>query len=266
LSTKKIPTTSPLHRRFVEASYHLDDFGGTFLAAKALLAHVGPDRGAWATLLDHSLDLAEIAYAVGGIASHVPDAEFGTVVRDTTRAIANAVQDRKHDDDEAYDLLAMSLFDRRRLMEAIAKVDGKAAITADDDGNYETKRATVRKLAGIVKQVATIRAVGSLRRIKVSDGGTHYTLVGPQSGRQGVRAIALTDEALGDETQVNIPKLFDAAPTPDRGELEVSHNFTGRKLGVLRQSDPVVSKVIAAGEKLVIKASDLQYSYVLFTV
>lgn len=223
-------------------------------AAMAILEmHGDKPRGPWITNLDQEMDLAVLILAFMRLVKRdqASDAKYAG------QDLAEKILGYSTTDNQG-DIPMLSLVDRARIVDAIATVSPTKLIR-------KARARTVKALADIVKERVTIKAINELS-IKVADGKVQRTIVGakgPAAGQGLASMISFTEEALGDDTQVNIPAQYAKAPTTNTREIEIVHNLTGRTLVVARDSTPAVTFEAIAGRSIYLNSDDLINNHVL---
>ena len=226
----------------------------------AILELAGDDYGPWTTLVADELDTAVVALAVYTKLSSWEEEPRLTATSNIREQIATAMAGRRG----ATDIPSLSLVDRDRMVDAIGLLKDADVITRSYYPYHQLTAAALKSLTDIIKERVTIKAVGRYF-LRYVDGTVTKRLRGAlvpvNTGM--LSSAAFTEEALGDDTKVNIPKQIQNAPQQDSDAAEISHNLTGRVVVVTRKSSPEVVTKIATGSKHVVKVSDLLHNHVI---
>lgn len=251
------------------ASWNMD-LREHFVSIAAFFESLGDKpRGPWATYLDHMLDHPLLTLAFTKIVGHLttPDSKADTA-NTCAHALIKALTGTRHRTSGGnHDVAALSLADRDRLTDAIVGLNGRTAIAEDKNGNHVLTDAALKSLVAVVAERAFIKAVGTYF-LRYADGPVVKTLAGariPVNPDNKPLVASFTEEALGDDTQVNIPKQLARAPQAgaDAAAAEITHNLTRRILVVTRKSAPEVVTNVATGKSHTIKVGELIYDHVL---
>lgn len=247
------------------------------IAASILETHGDKVHGPWLTKLDHSLDwhyvyvaFAKAAITAPSVVEQKTDLDKGymrhTVAYDSTKLLSKTINKANNlPNSSRSDFHALSLVDRGRLLDAIARLDGSKVFVEPNNVGFLHKALTpaaADKLAKVIDERAAITALGT-GSITYNDGSTVKTLVGTSSNEatQGMpTTIAFTEEGLGGKTKVNIPSQYATFTETDFAAVEITHNFTNRILLITANGKTVKVTEDTTHE---IKASALVHDHVL---
>lgn len=240
-----IPKTIPPWRKMETGGNQISAWSVPVPVMFAILELAGDKRGPWASYIDQALDHPILAMAFWDIAESAGDGRYERAA-EAAGELAAAIAGK---DVGNPNIVAMSTVDRARIVDHVKTLDGERVIPLT-----KTKAA---EIAGIISERATLTLIGP-GPVEYFDGDVEKTL-----RRGAVEAAAFTEEALGDDTKINLPKRYNRKPDPDPEVLSITHNFTGRVLDVRRTTSPQLSYTLKNGQTLKLRASDFLHNHTI---
>lgn len=256
---------SPHVERMIGAIYSENSPLHVATAIALLESHGDRPYGAWMTEVDHELDAAVLAAALGVLVAALPEESIRGTLSSLFWQLFGHSELREPESHTQEDFSLLSVVDRRRMVDKIVGLDPAKVLTKPKDGSRpKFTAAALKSIVNILKQRVSIDAVGK-NFLRYGDGELTKTLAGrkvPLNPQAFAHVAAFTEAAIK-ATSISIPKQIQRAPATDSDAAEITHDLSNRIVVVTRKSSPEVVSEIAAGETHTVKASDLLYGHAL---